>query len=223
MNSNPAESPVPATALDIPSSQALSRDRPPTLAEVFAGRAADGAVTGFVAEHLRPGPVLWVQDRLSRREAGRPWPAGLDGGTELLHLVVGRAADALWAMEQGLGCRGLSAVVGEIWGAAAAVDFTATKRLALRAEAQGVACWLIRRGAEPDLSAARERWRVESLPSVPDPDDARAPGAPVWRADLFRARFRAPGSWIARPVPGRGLDLSHPAAAQEASGIRAAG
>lgn len=204
---------------------ALPHGRQPTLAEIMADRAADGAATGFVLAQLKPdaGPVLWVQDRLSLREAGRPWPAGMGPGVDLLHLVAGRAADVLWAMEQGLDCRALSAVVGEIWGEAPAVDFTATKRLALRAEALGVACWLIRRGARPDLSAARERWRVGSVPSAPDPDDARAPGGAVWQADLFRARFRAPGSWIARPAPGCGLVLSHPAAAEEAAGIRAAG
>ena len=47
-------------------------------------------------------------------------------------------------MEQGAGCAGLSAVVGEIHGAPAVLDFTATKRLALRAEASGVPVWPIR-------------------------------------------------------------------------------
>jgi protein ImuA len=173
--------------------------RGPTLAEVFAATATDGAATGFVLAHLAAGArVLWVQDRMTRREAGRPFPPGLPVRAELLHLEVARAADVLWAMEQGLGCPALAAVVGEVWGATPVLDFTATKRLALRAEAHGVAAWLVRRGAAPDLSAARERWRLASLPALAHPDDLRAPGAAQWRATLFRARWRAPAEWVAQ-------------------------
>jgi acyl-CoA thioesterase-1 len=108
---------------------------------------------------------------------------------------IGKPADVLWAMEQALECRDLGAVLGEIWGEAPVAGFTATKRLALRAEAHGVPCWLIRRAARPDLSAARERWRVASAPALPHPDDDIAPGLPVWQAELFRARGRQPGRW----------------------------
>jgi len=191
------------------------------LAEVFAETVADGAATGFVLAQPRPaarsrswsrdgakdrprGPMLfWVQDRLSRREAGRPYATGiaalLGAPVEMLCLEVSRPADVLWAMEQALGCAALSAVVGEVWGDPAALDFTATKRLALRAEREGVQAWLIRRAATPALSAARERWRVGSVASVPRPEDRRAPGAPLWRAVLFRSRTRAPGDWMAGP------------------------
>ncbi len=189
----------------VPRSCAAPEPRQPTLAEVFADTAVDAAAPGFVLAHLRglTGPVLWIQDRLSCRETGRPFPPGM-GGCELLHLQVSRPVDVLWAMEQGLSCSGLSAVIGEIWGDAPAVDFTATKRLALRSEAQGVPAWLIRRAASADLSAARERWRIGSLPSRPDPDDRRAPGAPLWQAALFRARWRAPADWVAGHDPATG-------------------
>lgn len=172
----------------------------PTLSEVFPVKATDGAGPGFVAAHLDPsdGPVLWIQDRHSLREAGRPYLAGFARPPEVLFLTVSRPIDVLWAMEQGLGCTALGAVVGEVWGNPPAVDFTATKRLALRAEAHGVPAWMIRRGAQADLSAARQRWRLSSLPSLTDPDDARAPGTPQWRAELFRARWRQPGDWVVR-------------------------
>lgn len=168
-----------------------------TLAEIFPETATDGAAAGFALAHLRAdkGPVLWIQDRLSRRETGRPYLAGMGARFEVILLEVGRPVDVLWAMEQGLSCTALGGVIGEIWGEAAAIDFTATKRLALRAEAQGTACWLIRRAARADLSAARERWRIASRPSSPHPEDPQAPGRPLWRATLFRARTRAPGTW----------------------------
>ena len=73
--------------------------------------------------------------------------AGLPEGTEILHLEVSRPLDALWAMEEGLRCPSLGAVIGEIWGDPAVLDFTATKRLALRAEAHRVPAWIIRRAA----------------------------------------------------------------------------
>jgi protein ImuA len=185
---------------DSGAASARAEPRQATLAEIFCDRAVDAAATGFALAHLRPnaGPVLWIQDRLSRREAGRPYLAGMGIAIDVLYLETSKPVDVLWAMEQGLDCPDLSAVIAEIWGAAPAVDFTATKRLALRSEAHGVPAWLIRRGAKPDLSAARERWNLSSLPALPDPDDARAPGAPLWQADLFRARWRAPARWIAR-------------------------
>ncbi len=182
-----------------------------TLSEVFAVTPADAAATGFALAHLRGvrGPVLWVQDHLSRREAGMPYPAGLPFDLGLMHLDVARPVDALWAMEEALGCPALGGIIGEVWGAPQVLDFTASKRLAIRAEAHGVPLWLIRRAASPDLSAARERWRVASLPSWQNEDDSRAPGQPVWRADLFRARWRQPGSWVARLDPARGLIMDH--------------
>lgn len=180
-----------------------------TLAEILADTPTDGAATGFALAHLAPGArVLWVQDRLSRCEGGRPHAPGilglLGGGLDLLHLEVARARDVLWAMEQALGCPALSAVVGEVWGDPPALGFTATKRLALRAERGGVRAWLLRRAATPDLSAARERWRVGSFPSPPAPDDPHGPGEALWRAALFRSRRSTPGEWMARHDPAQG-------------------
>jgi protein ImuA len=181
---------------DFPFDAAASPARA-TLAEVFAVQAADGAARAFALSHLDParGPVIWVQDRLTRREAGEPYLPGIGAGFRLIRVDLGKPADVLWAMEQALECRDLGAVLGEIWGEAPVAGFTATKRLVLRAEAHGMPCWLIRRAAQPDLSAARERWRIASAPSMPDPDDDIAPGMPVWRAELFRARGRPPGTW----------------------------
>lgn len=181
-----------------------------TLAEVFADSPADGAITGFTLAHLGQSdkPLLWIQDRLSRREAGRPCLAGLPVPLEIIHVDVSKPVDVLWAMEEGLRCTALCAVIGEVWGDPPALDFTATKRLALRSEAHNVPAWLMRRAATPNLSAARMRWRVTSLPSQAKPYDSRAPGAPLWQACLFRARWRTPGQWVASH-DANGLHLAH--------------
>ncbi len=172
------------------------------LRDVLLEAPFDAAATGFVLACLpdNKAPVLWIQDRMSRRENGRLYGAALRGfgfaGT-LLRVEVSHPRDVLWAMEEGAGCAGLSAVVGEIHGAPEVLSFTATKRLALRAETSGVPLWLIRSGDHGALSAARERWRLRSLRSGPHPYNPQAPGAPLWEADLFRARGRAPGVWTA--------------------------
>ncbi|MBQ2262301.1 MAG: hypothetical protein II336_13135 [Loktanella sp.] len=189
--------------LHIPKVSAGQRDRPalaqPVLSEAFAETAWDAAVLGFVLASLPAGqrPVLWVQDRLSRKETGGPSLAGMRMTRPLIMVSLSRAADLLWAMEEGLRCQALGAVIGEIWGDPAALDFTATKRLALRSEAVAVPCWLIRRAASPNLSAARDRWRIAACPSAQHPQDALAPGAPRWAVDLFRSRQSKPGAWIA--------------------------
>lgn len=169
------------------------------LSDVFPATVTDAGAIGFILSHIpaNAGPILWVQDRLSRKESGCPYLPGLGLRRQILNVDLSRPADVLWAMEDGLRCKGMSAVIGEIWGDPPALSFTATKRLAMRSEQGGVPCWLIRRAASPDLSAARNRWRVASLPSSLHPDDPQAPGNPRWRVDLFRSRLSKPGEWVA--------------------------
>ena len=181
-----------------------------TFSEVFSDTVVDAAATGFICAHLETAdkPILWIQDRLSRREAGKPYLAGLPAPLKIIYVNVSKPIDVLWAMEEGLRCTGLSAVLGEVWGDPPCLDFTASKRLALRAEARRLPAWLIRRAATPNLSAARMRWRVSSLASETVKYDMRAPGHPLWRAELFRARWRAPGEWVASHTEA-GLTFSH--------------
>jgi protein ImuA len=165
-----------------------------TLSELFAS-ARDGGAMGFLLAQLPRGkPLLWVQERMAMLEAGRIYPPGL-GVPELIHVAARDARDALWAMEEGLRCSALGAVIGELWGDPKALDFTATRRLAVAAERNGVAAYLIRLGGHANLSGARMRWRVASAPSIAHPLDPKAPGQPAWDAELFRARGFAPGKW----------------------------
>ena len=167
----------------------------PTLSELLATSPRDGGWAGFLLPQLEADkPLLWIQDRMAIREAGRIHPAGLPN-LHLIHVEARDARDALWAMEEGLRCGALSGVIGELWGDPAALDFTATRRLAVAAERTGVPCWLVRLNGAANLSGARMRWRVASQPSLPHPFDHKASGAPAWDADLFRARGFAPGRW----------------------------
>jgi protein ImuA len=167
----------------------------PTLSELFAAHPRDGGWTGFLLAQVdRSKPVLWVQDRMAILESGRVYPPGL-AIRDLIHVEARDAKDALWAMEEGVRCAGLSAVIGEIWGDPKALDFTATRRLAVASERSGTPCWLVRLGGIANLSGARMRWRIASSPSLLNPLDGRAPGRAAWDAELFRARGFPPGRW----------------------------
>jgi protein ImuA len=169
--------------------------RVPTLAELFAVHPRDAGWAGLlVAEIDTSKPLLWVQERMAILESGRVYPPGLPS-QDIIHVESRDARDALWAMEEGLRCSALSCVIGELWGDPRALDFTATRRLAVAAERSGVAAFLIRLGGHANLSGARMRWRIASAPSLPNDLDPRAPGAPAWHAELFRARGMPPGRW----------------------------
>jgi protein ImuA len=182
---------------------ALATALQPRLVEVFA-ESRDAAGSGFILAQLgaamRSGTMLWVQDRVVLRDHGRPYPHWCrpgSGSANVVHVVARDAGQALWAMEEGLRCAELSAVVGEIAGNPRALDFTATRRLAVAAERFGVPAFLLRLGSRADLSGARMRWRARSSPSLPPRWNAIAPGMPVWSLELFRARGPRPGHWDA--------------------------
>jgi protein ImuA len=162
---------------------------------LFAEHPRDGGWTGFLLARIDTAkPILWVQERMSVLESGRIHPPGLPS-QNVIHVEARDAREVLWAMEEGLRCCALSAVIGEIWGDPRALDFTATRRLAVASERSGVAAFLIRLGGHANLSGARMRWRIASAPSLPNDFDPRAPGTPAWNAELFRARASPPGRW----------------------------
>ena len=142
--------------------------------------------------------VLWVQDAKAIRLGGRPCLAGLpsDLRHRLIHVAAATPEDALFALEEGLKCRDLACVIGEIAGNPKALSFTASRRLSLTAERHGVRLWLVRLDAEPELSSARMRWQARAAPSPAPRWNAAAPGTATWHAELFRARTHAPGEWM---------------------------
>lgn len=179
--------------------------------EVFAaGDEAGGAAAALALalDGLRPAegkqredrPFLWVQDAAALRLGGRPYRHGLPEALRgrLIHVAAKTPEDMLFALEEGVRCRDLAFVIGELAGNPKALDFTASRRLSLAAERHGVPLYLVRLDAARDLSSARMRWDVRSAPSSAPRWNAAAPGRPSWRAELFRARAHAPGEWILR-------------------------
>jgi len=165
------------------------------LHEVVGGN--DGAAAGFCAmvlgrlsakgEDGGRGVALWcLGPALS--EAGDLYGPGLAAcGLDPDRLIVARArreTDVLWAMEEGLRCVRLAAVLGET-----RADLTASRRLQLAAETTRTTAFLLRRGrAGAGPTTALTRWRLTSAPSVS--------GYRVrWRAELMRCRGGRHGEW----------------------------
>ncbi len=171
------------------------------LHEIVAGDT--GAATAFCAVLLgrmpRPEagaqdePVLWCL-RQRVLDAGEPYGPGLArfglAPRRVIAARVRRDAEALWAMEEGLRCRSLAAVVGEV----AEVGLTQSRRLQLAASAGGVTAFLLRPATDSPLpSAAATRWRLDAAPGA---GGAQAPGAARWRAVLLRCRGGTSNRWL---------------------------
>ena len=184
------------------------------LHEVFAADA--GIATAFcallagrLAKDAENASVLWCE---------RPWtldagalygPALLQFGIDPARLIlvrVRRDNDALWAMEEGLRCSQVAAVVGELND----ISLTASRRLQLAAEETGVTALSLRSKVDkPPPSAAATRWRLDAVthekdrPRANDNNDfLNTPpalpglGAARWQAELFRCRGGTSANWM---------------------------
>ena len=170
------------------------------LHEAAGESAADGpAAAAFLAALLvrlagcsKRGPVLVCQSRGGAARFGRlHGPGWRDLGLEPADLLILRARrekDVPWAMEEGLRCGALAAVLAEVEGLA----FGASRRLALAAAEGATPALLLRHDGLGPASAALTRWRVAALPGGADPFDEAAPGSPRWRLALVRARGGRP-------------------------------
>ena len=185
---------------DAPLRPSLSRA---ALHEFYAAAEADAAgataaALAFASLAAGGRPVLWVRHDLLDHEAGAPYPPGLaEFGIDPARLIFVRARDAQAALQAGLdGARSaaLGAAIVELRGEAKALDLTASRRLALAAQASRMPVLLARSAAQPQPSAAATRWRVRAAPSRALA--ANAPGHPAFFLSLLRHRGgQAPGEW----------------------------
>ena len=204
------------------------------LHEIFADDA--GIATAFCA--LLAGRLAGDAENHAILWCERPWtldagalygPALLQFGIDPARMILVRPrrdADALWAMEEGLRCGRIAAVVGEITD----MSLTASRRLQLAAEETGVTALMLRPKTEkPTPSAAVTRWRLDAVehetgdtgvsriterandndrkqpgttgltfdgPPGLDSDGPPGLGAARWRAELFRCRGGVAANWM---------------------------
>jgi protein ImuA len=168
-----------------------------------AGMGGAGAATGFaVAVLARLGralegegsaAVLWCL-----RGAGLYGPGLAAFGFDPGRLIVVRARrrrDVLWAMEEGLRCPGLTAVIGEVEG----IGIKECRRLQLAAECGGVTGFLLREGAAKAGGASGSvmtSWRIAPSPGPFPGRQGTGILAARWRVDLARCRGGVPGAWL---------------------------
>lgn len=184
-------------------------------------------------------PLVWGLHEAVAREVGQPHGPGLhEMGLRARDVLLVRARDiqTLLAIgEEALRTPAVGAVLLSAWGEARALTLTASRRLALAAEAGGGTLFLARIAADPAPSAAETRWSVAAAPS--EPLEGEAPGRPSFSVTLLRRRGGgALRSWIVewdrdgrrfrQPAPLSGdlvpLAAQQPAAATAVGGRRVA-
>ena len=139
-------------------------------------------------------------------ESGAPYGPGLEtcglAPEQLLTVAAARRCDLLWAMEEALRCRAVSAVIGEL--RHGEIDSVAVRRLSLAAAQSGALALLLRSSPPQDASTAATRWVVSAAPSAavipgrpPKPEGRRRTNPES------RATAEELGPWI--PGPRRSL------------------
>jgi len=163
--------------------------------DLYAETAADGVALGAfglgLAVRAACGrPIVWGYHEAVGQELGRPYGPGLgEMGLSPRDVLLVRARDIqtlLAVGEEALRTPAVGAVVLSAWGEAKALNLTASRRLALAAEASGRTMFLARIAAMPAPSAAQTRWSVRAAASRPM--EGGAPGRPAFSIALLRRR-----------------------------------
>ena len=172
-----------------------------TLHELSAAQPLHfGATAGFALAlaaraHEPQKQTLWIATDFACLEAGALYGPGLDqfglAADRLLIVRVARPIDALFAMEEALKCRALSAVIAELHHGEA--DLTATRRLILAAREGGALGLLLRPKPPAAPSAAHTRWQVAAAPG--EPDELGGLGRTAFALSLTRNRRGPAGRW----------------------------
>jgi protein ImuA len=161
------------------------------------------------------GPVLWC---LRGRDLFAPALSRVGLHPDrLIFCETWKDGEVLPAMEEGLRCKGLAGVVGEL----VSLPLKASRRLQLAAAESGVTAlavhrWQAKRADEPN--AAATRWRVSPHPSPAEGFE----GMPRqhWNIELLRVRGGEPHNWIVEAPNAAGY-LALPAVPAERSAATA--
>lgn len=179
------------------------------LTEIRAPQTRDaGAATGFalaiaalcqgaVSAELRL-PVLWIGEVMGAKEAGLPYPVGLQAhGLDMRRFLLGRprtVQDAMWIVEAALTAPVFAAVILEVRGNPACLGLSESRRLHVRARAGSTPLLLLRQSGEEEASSALYRLRVEPISGRGRllPDGTVLPGSignPVFHVTAEKSRM----------------------------------
>ena len=177
------------------------------LQEMFTDeRRNAGAVLGFALAQAKGLlnqqrlAVIYLQLAEEAQKLGLPYGPGLLSfglAPDALILVrPANMAELLWAAEEAVACRAVAAVIADIGNPSRLLDFTASRRLSLRAAETGSSIFLLRYGAGREASAAHLRWQLLPAPSARQRHDAKAPGPLRWRARLEKGTLIKQTEWL---------------------------
>jgi protein ImuA len=163
-----------------------------------ASEAQVAAATGFTLALARCAAenrtVLWIAEEMALRESGVPYGPGLDEvglvPERVIVVTTADARDVLWTMEEGLRCRAVGAVIGEL--RTQRIDDVAGRRLSLAALEHKTCGLLLRARPDPQPLAAATRWLVGAQSAA---KFDYGPGPPALQARLTRNRYGPVGSW----------------------------
>lgn len=171
--------------------------------EFIANGAEDNAATsGFVAGILSAlmktsGVTIWISaSRIIFPPALKSFGISPD---KIIFIDLKKEKEILWAMEEALKCKGLSAVIGEMQ----ELSFTTSRRLQLVVEQSQVTGFILRRNPRSlNTTACVTRWKISSLSSELT-DDMPGVGFPRWNVELLKVRNGRPGTWQIEFAAGR--------------------
>jgi len=178
------------------------------LQEVFTDdRRNAGASLGFALAQAkglltaRRIAVIYLQLADEAQTLGMPYGPGFSHfGLDPKALILVRPAtmaELLWAAEEAIACRAVAGVVADIAGRQKLLDFTASRRLSLRAAEAGSSIFLLRYGQGREASAAHLRWHLLPSRSERKQYDERAPGLPRWQVRLERGSLvKQHAEWV---------------------------
>lgn len=163
--------------------------------ELLSLAPEDAAATnGFLAGLLysitkAAGTCVWIS---TRRTIFPPALKAFGIAPErIIFIDIAREKEALWAIEEALKCKALSAVVGEL----KEVGFTESRRLQLAVEKSHVTGFIHRyKPRTENTTAFVTRWKIKPLPSLTE-DSMPGLGFPRWHVHLQRVRNGKPGTW----------------------------
>lgn len=151
--------------------------------------ATGGFMGGLLASLMQRGGVcLWIG--VSRKLFPPSLMAYNVEPDQVIFVDLQREKDVLWAMEEGLKCEGLAAVIAEL----REVSFAQSRRLQLAVENSKVTGFLLRSDPRKlNTTTCVARWQITHLPS--ELEGLPHVGFPRWQVELLKVRNGSPGKW----------------------------
>jgi protein ImuA len=165
--------------------------------------ATSGFVAGIISSIMRSnGALIWIS---ASRTIFPPALKSFGISPErIIFINLQKEKEIMWAMEEALKCKGLSAVIGEMQ----ELNFTASRRLQLAVEQSRVTGFILRRNPRSiNTTACITRWQISSAKSEPA-DGMPGVGFPRWYVELLKVRNGHPGKWQIEFAGGRFRHIS---------------